>query len=820
MAHTVGEWAQVLGVSIEGTCTDFPISEIAFDSRRIAFPKQTVFVALQTKGNDGHRYLQQAYDAGVRVFLVAQEATLPSLTLVCWLKVEDTLRSLQQMVKYHREQFEYPVIAITGSNGKTIIKEWLYQLLAQGHTIVRTPKSYNSQIGVPLSVWQMADFHDLAIFEAGISEPGEMIHLEQIIQPTIGIFSTIGPAHDEGFSSRKEKISEKLKLFHRSQTLIYCRDHESIHDVVEEELPAVVARITWGQHASADLRILSKEVSPRQTRILCTWKDADQSIVLPFDDEASLENAMHGVLLMLHLEYDWPVIQDRVRQLHHIPMRLELKQAQRNSLLIYDCYNSDVKSLEIALDFLDRHHSGRNRVLILSDIAQSGVPPQELYHHVAQQINTRQVDYLVGVGKDIGSQADSFSTIKSTFFDTTEQLLAAIASLPLQDAAILLKGARHFTFERVGEVLEQKRHATVFEINLNALAHNLKQYQQRIPSGVKTMAMVKAFSYGAGSYEIASVLAFHQVDYLAVAYTEEGVALRQANVQLPIMVINPDRENLHQLWQYDLEPEVYSLELLEELIHQAQGRPVSVHLKWDTGMHRLGLEANQLPEVMAQLQAHSNVRVKSQLSHLVGSDNPAHDAFTHAQAEQFVQLASAVEEQLPYRPLRHLVNSGGIARFPEYVFDMVRLGLGLYGLDTTAELQSQLQPIGRLKTVISQLKKVPAGESIGYDRAVVVERDTLLATVAIGYADGYRRSFSKGKGYMLIKGQQAPTLGNVCMDLTMLDVTDIPGVHVGDEVIVFGPELPVEVLAKQADTIPYEIIAGIDQRVKRVYVEE
>lgn len=820
MGHTVGEWAQQLSVAIDDKWQSYSISTIAFDSRSISSPATALFVALKTADNDGHHYIAAAYDVGVRIFLVANYAALPAYTDVCWLQVADPLRAMQQMVAYHRRQFSYPVIGITGSNGKTTVKEWLYQLLSHDYAIVRTPKSYNSQIGVPLAVWQMAAFHNLALFEAGLSQPDEMAHLEAVIQPTIGVFTTIGPAHDEGFSNRQQKIGEKLRLFRHVEQLVYCLDHSDIASAIDKSLPATIERLTWGSDPVAQLQIVDRQELADKAIVTLLWQGEANTIECPFTDKASLENVMHCIRLLLHFRYDWHSIQERIRQLHYIPMRLELKQAHNNSLLIYDCYNSDVKSLDIALDFLTRHHAGRNRVVLLSDIVQTGVHRATLYTHIAQQLAERKVDFIIGVGPDLSASADLFPSASSRFFDNTQALIGALDELPLSNAAILLKGARQFAFEQVGELLEQKHHATIFEINLNALAHNLKQYKQFIPSGAKIMAMVKAFSYGAGSYEIASILAFHQADYLAVAYIEEGVALREARISLPIMVLNPDQSHLPQLWRYNLEPEVYSVEMLQALAEQAQGRATQIHLMWDTGMHRLGLSPDDLPAVLAVLQAHPELFVVSQLSHLVGSDNPIHDTFTRSQADRFVALASQVEQHLPYTPMRHLLNSGGITRFPEYAFDMVRLGLGLYGLDTTGAIGSRLQPVGRLKTVVSQIRTLNKGESIGYNRAYVTDRQTVVATVAIGYADGYRRAFSNGKGYLLIHGEKAPVVGQVCMDLTMVDVTDIPGVAVGDEAIVFGPELPVEVLAAQADTIPYDIITGIDQRVKRIYIEE
>lgn len=819
MAHTIQELATWLHLPVPAR--QKTIAHLVYDARRIVFPEQSIFIALSTGSRDGHQFIDQAYSKGVRAFLVHHSYAPPAtMKDAIWLAVEDPLKAMQLWATRHRELFHYPVVGITGSNGKTTTKEWMYQLLSPGFSIVRTPRSYNSQIGVPLSVWEMAAYHQLALFEAGISQPGEMEALANIMQPTIGVFTTIGPAHDEGFNNRKEKIREKLLLFQQVEVVLYCRDHSDIHEGIQENIRHAPALLSWGYHTDADLHIMNREVGDTHTGLEVVWQGERHTLAIPFVDEASIENAMHTVLLGLHLQVPWKEVQQRLLRLHRIPMRLELKQATNNSLLVFDCYNSDLKSLQIALDFQERHKSGRTKTVILSDILQSGLPEKTLYQQVAAMLRQHDVHCLIGVGPAMMRQQSLFDLPEMSFYPQTPALIEHLAGEPLADTIMLLKGARSFAFEDVAQHLEEQVHNTVFEIRLDALAHNLKVYQQQLPAGVQTMAMVKAFSYGAGSHEIAGVLAYHNVNYLAVAYTEEGVALRQASVPLPIMVINPDRGHLLALWQYHLEPVVYSMSLLKAVAERSGGRTLRIHIKLDTGMHRLGLEEQDLEGVIALLQQHPNIEVASIFSHLVGSDNPDLDDFTHHQAEQFKKWSDRLVAALPYAPLRHLLNSGGIVRFPEYAFDMVRLGLGLYGLDTTASLSEKLMPVGRLITTISQLKMVPKGASVGYGRATVVKRPTLVATVSLGYADGYRRAFSQGRGHMLVHGQPAPVLGNVCMDMTMIDVTDIPSVREGDAVEVFGDQLPVERLAQWIDTIPYEIIAGIDQRVKRVYLEE
>lgn len=797
---------------------DLSIAELAYDSRKIFAPANTLFVALVTAANDGHRYVQQAYDKGVRAFLVHQDfpAHYPDAAL---LRVPDTLQALQQLTAQHRQLFHYPVVGITGSNGKTTVKEWLFQLLNHRYTIVRTPKSFNSQIGVPLSVWDMAAYHDLAIFEAGISMPGEMERLEAILHPDIGVFTNIGPAHDEGFADREEKLVEKLRLFARVRQLVFGGDDLLVDKTIRAMYPGKQL-ISWGTQAHHTIHLLQREDTLQGCTITVRVDGNDVQFSIPFSDAASVENAMHCMAVWYTLGLPLADFLDRIGSLHHIPMRLELKEATGNSLLIYDCYNSDVRSLQVALDFMDKQARNKPATVILSDLLETGIPSDQLYQQIGDLLRSHHIQRLIAVGPIISAHVASIGVPECVTFPDTASLLHAIPALTFRDEAILLKGARAFAFEQVGKWLEEKIHTTVFEVDLTALAANIRAYRALLPPQAKVMAMVKAFAYGSGTHEVASVLQYHNVDYLAVAYAEEGIALRKHQIRLPIMVMNPDIRNLSVLRHYSLEPEVYSLPLLEAIVSlPAELQPAAIHIKVDTGMHRLGFLPQQTDSWLALVQEHG-LRVASIFSHLVASDNPAHDAFTHQQAGAFTAVVETAVQQLGYRPLSHLANSAGAARFPEYAFDMVRIGLGMYGLDLSGKLGLHLQPVGCLRTVISQIKSVPAGETVGYGRAGKVVRDSRIATVAIGYADGYRRALGNGIGYMMVRGRRAPVIGNVCMDMTMLDITDIPDAREGDEVEVFGRQIPVALVARQANTIPYEIISGISQRVKRVYIEE
>jgi alanine racemase len=812
----------------------FPeIAHILLDSRKLIFPETSLFIPLVSTRRNAHQYIPDLYEKGVRNFIVSEHLSLDQYPEANIILVKDTMHALHALVAWHRQQFHIPVIGITGSNGKTIIKEWLFQLLEKDYNIVRSPKSYNSQTGVPLSVWQMRPEHELAIFEAGISQPGEMEHLEKIIRPTIGIFTNIGEAHNEGFLTVRQKINEKLVLFTKSDILIYCKDYLELNECVLNFHTQIGKRdnqeglqlLAWSRKTDADLRIISVDKDHTHTRIDALYKNTPLYIRIPFVDEGSVENAIHCWALMLYLGTAQNVIQQRMDQLGNIAMRLELKQGINNCSVINDSYNSDLGSLTIALDFLQQQQQHPTRTVILSDILQSGKSDASLYEEVAGLLQKKGINKFIGIGKNISREKKSFQQVeglKSHFFLTTEAFIQQFNPQDFQHETILLKGARIFEFERIGKLLEQKAHQTILEINLSALAHNVKQYQSLLKPSTKLMAMVKAFSYGSGSFEIANLLQFHGVDYLAVAYADEGVELRRAGITMPIMVMNPEPSSFGAILQWNLEPEIYSLHLLqlfEEEVRVAGKTDFPIHVKLDTGMHRLGFERKDIPALALMLTESGRLKVQSIFSHLAASEDPGKDAFTQQQGRLFFEMSHELQKALGYTSIRHISNSAAIHRHPDLQLDMVRLGIGMYGIDN-GEMQEKLRNVSTLKTTVAQVKELQAGDTVGYGAKWTATGPSVIATVRIGYADGYPRCLSNGGGKMLIRGQLAPVAGVVAMDMLMLDVTHIPEVTEGDEVIVFGQDLPVQQLATWAGTIPYEILTGISQRVKRIYFEE
>ncbi len=803
---------------------DVAIEHLLIDSRKIVFPSSTLFFAIPGPRRNGNLFVQDLYNKGVRNFITDNNFTFSpndfaDANIVAVVNVQD---ALQQLAAYHRKQFNYPVIGITGSNGKTIVKEWLFQLLQAGNDIVRSPKSYNSQIGVPLSVWEMNEQHTMAIFEAGISQPGEMEKLQKVIQPTIGIFTNIGQAHSEGFVNTAQKIEEKVKLFAYCKTIVYCSDDITVDEAMKK-IQSTASLFTWGKKNAASLNINIIQIQAFNSVIKAEYKGNKTSISIPFTDNAAIENAISCWCVLLQLGLSDEVIAERMLQLKPVEMRLELKQGINNCSVINDSYSADITSLSIALDFLQQQQQHPKRTVILSDILQSGKSNEDLYNDIASILQQKNINRLIGIGQGISKYKDCFAAINETmFFNSTAEFRQQFTSLHFHNETILLKGARIFEFEQISHLLEQQSHQTVLEINLNSITNNLKTYQQQLNPGVKLMAMVKAFSYGSGSFEIANLLQFHKVDYLAVAYADEGVELRKAGIALPIMVMNAEASTFDMLVQYNLEPELYSFDILnafENYLLQSGINHYPVHIKLDTGMHRLGFETADMDELCARLTASHNFKIQSVFSHLASSDNEVHDSFTKQQAAAFLKCCEQLEKITSYSFLKHIANTSAIHRHKNLQFDMVRLGIGLYGVDANAAMQQQLQNVSTLKTTISQIKKVKAGESVGYSRKGIAERDSTIATVRIGYADGYPRNLSNGIGKMWVNNKLVPVIGNVCMDMTMLDVTGIE-IATGDEVIVFGKQLPVAELAKWAGTIAYEILTGISQRVKRVYYEE
>ena len=803
---------EITGGKVEQFIKDRTIGELLTDSRKALPSDEALFFAIRGPHHDGNQYVEELYNKGVRQFVVEGGATLALIKLreANILRVSSSLDCLQAIAIRHRQTVDTEVIGITGSNGKTIVKEWLFQLLSPEKKVAKNPGSYNSQVGVPLSVWQLKPYHQLGIFEAGISKTGEMEKLASIIQPGIGIFTNIGSAHDEGFESPEEKIREKLKLFRSANVVIYCKDHKLIDaEIRKAELPS----LSWGFSSTAGIQIREADHG-----FSFSFKGISFPVSIPFSDKASIENCFHCISLMIQMEYPAEVIQERIQSLQSIPMRLELKDGINQSQIIDDSYNNDLGGLQISLGFLTNQHQKNRKRVILSEIHESGLEDSALAERVSTLLKKNQIDAFVGIGPSLANHASYFSE-ESQFFHSTEEFIDQFDFNSIQQEVVLVKGARVFQFEKIIQRLQRKVHGTVMEIDLGAVVHNLNYFKAGLKPSTKIMVMVKAFAYGSGSTEIANLLQYHKVDYLGVAYADEGIDLRRNNITLPIMVMNPSEESFGLLLPNKLEPELYSFKILNSLLRFLQGRPCLAHIKLDTGMHRLGFEESDLDELTTTLKANPNLKVASIFSHLAGADELRHDAFSREQGKRFQILADKISEALGYRPLLHLLNSPGILRLPEFQFDMVRLGIGLYGIDPTGEKKQDLRPAARLKTIISQVKQIASGDTIGYGRTGKAGSPMKLATIAIGYADGFSRSFSRGVGKILVHGKLAPVVGNVCMDMTMIDITEVQASE-GDEAIIFGPDLPIEDVAGWIKTIPYEILTNTSERVKRIFIAE
>jgi len=794
---------------------DAPIQFVSTDSRKIINGPQTLFIALQGFKVDGHEFLEAASKQGVSHFIVEKNIDPNDYPNANIIKVKNTLSAMQALAKWNRKQFQGPVIGITGSNGKTIIKEWLGQLLGKKFDIAKSPKSYNSQTGVPLSIFGIESHHKAAILEAGISKPGEMAKLEAMIKPNVGIFTNIGTAHAEGFASQDEKLQEKALLFKHAQYIIYRKDHQLIHDYLSKRFSSDQL-ISWSQEPGADFTLAVKK-EPTGSKI--TLIKPDMGIFTfhsKFNDEASLENLRHTIMAGLTLGLTEQEIQQTIPQLNTIEMRLTLKSGINQCLLIDDTYNNDLAGLDIALEFLQNQRPKKRKVLILSDLLQAGAK-EKVYQKVSELIQHYQLDLLIAVGNDIQLLKQD-PPCESLFFKDTGHLLGAIGRLNLQNDLVLIKGARAFRFEDIVNALQERLHGTVLEINLNALRKNFIFYKKQLKPETKVMVMVKAFAYGGGATEIAHHLEQLNADYLAVAYTDEGVALRQDKIKLPIMVLNPAPESFGNLIKFRLEPVVYSLSFFRRLgdFCRANLASIKVHLDLDTGMHRLGFDEEDLEELHCLVLEYPELEIASLYTHLAGADEAIHKEFSLKQIGRFKTMAEKIKSFLSYTPIMHALNSAGIIRYPEHQLDMVRLGIGLYGVEVNSIHEEALQPISVLKTTVSQIKVLKKGESVGYSRKGTMRQDGKIATIAIGYADGYDRRFSNGQGQVLIKGKKAAVIGNICMDMTMVDVTGME-VEEGDEVIVYGPGLSLKEQASTIGTIPYELLTNISSRVKRVY---
>ncbi|MDA6071673.1 bifunctional UDP-N-acetylmuramoyl-tripeptide:D-alanyl-D-alanine ligase/alanine racemase [Flavobacterium sp. AC] len=811
----------VLNAEWMGSNTDIFIDHISIDSRSLQNGSETLFIALSGVNNDAHLYIAELIEKGVQNFVV-QYIPENALGKANFLVVKNTLNALHEFAAYYRNLFHFPIIGLTGSNGKTIVKEWLNFLLSPDFNIIRSPKSYNSQVGVPLSLIAINEKHNLGIFEAGISTVNEMVNLEKIIKPTIGVLTNIGSAHDEGFENQQQKINEKLLLFKESAVIIYQKNL-----LVDQCLTLFCTKyplqerdlFSWSfTDVSADVFILKRENKSDSTNIKYQYKGENFDLEIPFSDSASIENAVSCLVVLLYFKYDSETIQNRVQNLYPVQMRLEVKNGINNCSIIDDSYSSDFESLKIALDFLEsQQKKNASKTIILSDIVQSGFSNKELYSKVAQLITDNNINRVIAIGATISSFADQFSNCIT--FQNTAEFIAHIESLNFENETILIKGARSFQFEEIVSLLEEKTHETILEINLNSISHNLNYYKSKLANNVKLMVMVKAFGYGNGGLEIAKLLEHHKVDYLGVAFADEGISLKNGGIKLPIMVLNPESTSFPSIIQYNLEPEIYSVKGLKAFLKIAKEKNLKdfpIHIKLDTGMHRLGFEENTLDELIQTLKGNSTVKVKSVLSHLATSDEVRHFDFVHSQINLFEKLSSRLISVLNINPIRHILNTSGISNFPDAQYNMVRLGIGLYGVSNDPAEQKYLENVGTLKSIISQVRTIPGGDSVGYGRRFMAEKETKIATIPIGYADGISRLWGNLVGYVVIKNQKAQIVGNVCMDMLMVDVTHIDCKE-GDPVIIFGENPTVVEMAVALKTIPYEIMTSISQRVKRVF---
>jgi alanine racemase len=823
MLYTIEEIGKIIKAKITGNATEAGILRILTDSRSLSFPDETLFFAIVTQHGDGHNYIDELYTRGVRNFVVNKKFDSDRYPEAQFLVVEDTLCALQRLASHHRNRFDIPVVGITGSDGKTIVKEWLYQLTADTHIVTRSPRSYNSQIGVPLSVWMLDEKSTLGIFEAGISRPEEMHKLQKIINPTIGIITNISEAHQENFSNMHEKCAEKLSLFKNCDIIIYNGDDTFIAECVRQSL--IPSReIAWSHKDSErPLYISSIEKGTDSTKITYRYLTFENSYTIPFVDNASIEDSINCLAAALYLMIPAETIAERMARLEPVAMRLEVKEGINNCILINDISNSDTASLDIALDFMERRCSAMTHLkhtLILSDLKETGQITRSLYRTVARYIEKRGIRKLIGIGNDISCEAARFDKleIEKYFFATAEEFMGSEQFAELHDEVILIKGSPAFHFEEISEALQKKVHQTILEVNMSALRENLNHYRNMLRPDTKVICMVKASAYGTGALEVSRTLQESHVNYLAVAVVDEGVELRKAGLTTGIIIMNPEPCSFRSLFSAKLEPEVYSFSMLRARAQAATREGITdypIHIKIDTGMHRLGFLPEEVPALVEELKKQCALTPRSVFSHFAGSDSDQFDDFTHQQVERFSRAADTLQNAFPHHILRHICNSAGIERFTDQQHDMVRLGIGLYGISPIKE-DAALQPVATLKTIILHLRDVPADETVGYSRRGTLIRPSRIAALPIGYADGLNRKLGNRRGYCLVNGKPAPYVGNICMDVCMVDVTDIECKE-GDTVEIFGNNLSIHRLAEWMDTIPYEVLTAVSSRIKRVY---
>lgn len=808
MKITTDELCAVLNGTANTPNIEIEVSDISIDSRSLRNAQNTLFFALKGVNHNAHEYIKDLYEKGVRFFVVSED--VPVLEGAVFIKVHNSLHALQDFVAFYRNTYHFPVIGITGSNGKTIVKEWLNQLLSPTFNIIKSPKSYNSQVGVPLSVIAINDEHNLGIFEAGISQPNEMVYLEKVIRPTIGVLTNIGSAHNEGFSSKEEKLKEKLILFKDAEVLVSEKT-----ELISDLRPPKPKWFNWSFTEDADV-IFQKSGNA----LTVSYLGKNFTVQLPFTDLASIENTATCITVLLYMEIGTDYIINAIPQLHQVQMRLQIKKGNNDCLLIDDSYSSDYQSLKIALDFLEQQKTHQQKTVILSDIFQSGFPAEVLYDKVGQLLKQNHINRVIGIGERISTYLTNIHQFQS--YPDTETFLSDFNLKSFRNETLLIKGSRSFEFEKIVAELEEKTHETVLEINLDAISHNLNFYKSKLDPSTKIMVMVKAFGYGNGSYEIAKLLAHHQVAYLGVAFADEGVELRKAGIRIPIIVMNPENSAFSTMIAYQLEPEIYNITELQTFLKIAEAQNLyeyPVHLKLNTGMNRLGFNEKDFPKLITILEHTKTIHIASMFSHLATSDMPGEKAFTLNQIHTFRKWASYLKDALKINPVLHILNTSGIYNFSEYQMDMVRLGVGLYGAGNDETEDAQLQNVATLKTVVLQINEIKAGESVGYGRRFIADRDSRIATIPIGYADGLRRSYGNGKGSVLINGKRAPIIGSICMDMLMVDCTDID-IKTGDEVIIFGNDLRITEVARIWETIPYEVMTSISQRVKRIFYKE
>ena len=811
-SYTLNQLAGFCRAHFVGVSKEACIQELLIDSRKAKSSNKHLFIAIKGIHHNGHSFIEELYIKGVRNFLISEphfnRAKFPEAN---FLIVENSLSALQQIAQQHRLKFNIPIIAITGSNGKTIVKEWLSSCIQDYSNVCKSPKSYNSQLGVPLSVLALNDTAEIAVFEAGISQKNEMYNLQQIIQPSIGIFTNIGQAHSENFSSISQKVNEKFILFSETEKLIYCKDHLEIHTTVLRDYKGEV--FPWSRKdSSACFYIKEVLVDSEKSLVTLVKSGIEQIFSLPFKDEASIENCLHVIVVLLVLNTGTKKIQNSLNKLESLAMRLELKEAKGNSLLINDAYSSDLDSLKIALDFLHQQSGNSKKIAILSDLDETGISKAELFPKLMHLLDSFEVEQVIGVGDNFKEFEVLFPNC--TCFRTTEEFIDNLSRFNFHDAALLLKGARRFQFEKIAKLLEQKIHETVLEVNLNAISDNFHYYKSKLYSETKVMVMVKAFSYGNGSYEIAHHLEYHKADYLAVAYVDEGIALRKKGIRTPIMVLNPDVSQFKQLIENCLEPEIYSfrqLIVLQQELSKTDQFNYPIHLKVDTGMRRLGFQSNEIDKVVDWISKHKEIRLASVFSHLASTED---SSFTNIQIDEFNSVCTLISSLVKTPFLKHILNSSGIINYPESQFDMVRLGIGLYGIG-----DENLSNCSSLKSVISQIKEVYPGESVGYNRSFYSQDKIRIAIVPIGYADGLNRALSNGVGQFYINGLPAKIVGYICMDMCMVDISLIEAQE-GDEVIIWTKQAQIHSIAESLNTIAYEVLTNVSQRVKRVFVQE